>query len=273
MISSLRGSAVHVEPGALIVEVGGVGFAVAVPATLSQATRVGDEVHVHTWLVVREDALTLFGFATRDELAAFSLLLGVSGVGPKSALGVLSVLGVDQLAAAVANEDEKPFRPVSGIGPKTAKLIILSLTGKVIAPVGAASIATAPPSMTDAVTSHNRRRIHRLLSGVGLLATASAASLLSTGDAQAACTISNGSSPLIVAVWCACWSCSSRASPTSSRRSRSHCRRRRVHRSPSRRRPRHDRPAKGPGAQRQGQREAQWRADQDAHAARHPVSL
>ncbi len=153
MISSLRGSAVHVEPGALIVEVGGVGFAVAVPATLSQATRVGDEVHVHTWLVVREDALTLFGFATRDELAAFSLLLGVSGVGPKSALGVLSVLGVDQLAAAVANEDEKPFRPVSGIGPKTAKLIILSLTGKVIAPVGAANIATAPPSMTDAVTA------------------------------------------------------------------------------------------------------------------------
>ena len=70
MISSLRGSAVHVEPGALIVEVGGVGFAVAVPATLSQATRVGDAVHVPTWFVVREDGLKRFGFGRRGGSAA-----------------------------------------------------------------------------------------------------------------------------------------------------------------------------------------------------------
>lgn len=146
MISSLRGSAVHIEPGALIIEVGGVGLSVAVPTALSQATRVGDDVHVHTSLIVREDALQLFGFATRDELSAFGILLGVSGVGPRSALGVLSVLSVDELAAAVANEDEKPFRQVPGIGPKTAKLIVVSLAGKVFASIGTASGAASAPA-------------------------------------------------------------------------------------------------------------------------------
>lgn len=153
MISSIRGSAVHVEPGILIVEVGGVGLSIAVPTALAQTTRIGDEVQLHTSLIVREDALQLFGFASRDELAAFTLLLGVSGVGPKSALGVLSGLSVEQLAAAVAAEDEKPFRKVSGIGPKTAKLILVSLAGKVIAPVGATRTVDALPSTTAAVTA------------------------------------------------------------------------------------------------------------------------
>lgn len=154
MISSLRGPAVHVEAGAVIVEVGGVGLSVSVPTALAQATRVGDELHLHTSLIVREDALTLYGFATREELAAFALLLGVSGVGPRSAIGVLSALTVDQLADAVANEDEKPFRKVSGIGPKTAKLILVSLAGKLTAaPASAPSAVDAPPSTSAAVTA------------------------------------------------------------------------------------------------------------------------
>ena len=82
---------------------------------------------------MREDDLSLFGFATRAELEVFDLLRGVSGVGPKSALGVLSTLSPDEIARAVAVEDDAPFRKVSGIGPKTAKLIAVSLQGKLAA--------------------------------------------------------------------------------------------------------------------------------------------
>src|SRR5690606_23501024 len=100
-----------------------------------------------THLVVREDALALYGFATRDELSVFLQLLGVPGVGPKSALGVLAGMTVDVIATAVAEEDDAPFRRVSGIGPKTAKLIVVHLAGKLHLPAtapAAAAAATAP---------------------------------------------------------------------------------------------------------------------------------
>lgn len=90
----------------------------------------GEELRLLTSLVVREDSLTLFGFETEQELAVFGHLMSVSGVGPRSALGVLSALGPAEIARAVEHEDDKPFRQVSGIGPKTAKLITVSLAGK-----------------------------------------------------------------------------------------------------------------------------------------------
>lgn len=140
MISSLRGRVLHVDAESAIVEVGGVGFSVAVTAQVARALHPGDETLLHTNLVVREDALSLYGFAERDELDTFVLLLSVSGVGPKSALGVLSALSVSQIAEAVATEDDAPFRRVSGIGPKTAKLIVVQLAGKLHAP----AVATSP---------------------------------------------------------------------------------------------------------------------------------
>ena len=140
MISSLRGSVLHVGAESVVVEVGGVGFAVAVPVPLARALHLGDEAFLHTNLVVRDDALSLYGFAERDELETFALLVSVSGVGPKSALGVLSALSVDQIAEAVAAEDDAPFRRVSGIGPKTAKLIVVQLAGKLHASPRAAQI-------------------------------------------------------------------------------------------------------------------------------------
>ncbi len=85
---------------------------------------------MHTALVVREDDLSLYGFAEADELAVFDLLRGVSGVGPKSAMGVLAAMSPAELAQAVSLEDDGAFRRVSGIGPKTAKLIVVSLAGK-----------------------------------------------------------------------------------------------------------------------------------------------
>ncbi|GAA5027313.1 Holliday junction branch migration protein RuvA [Microbacterium fluvii] len=139
MISSLRGRVLHVDADSVIVEVGGVGFSVAVPAPLARATHTGTELHLHTNLVVREDALSLFGFETREELVVFTQLVSVTGVGPKSALGVLSTLTVPQIADAVTSDDDAPFRRVSGIGPKTAKLIVVQLAGKL-----APSVATAP---------------------------------------------------------------------------------------------------------------------------------
>lgn len=146
MISSLRGTAVHIDGESLVVEVGGVGLHVAVTPQLIRATHIGDTVHVHTHLVVREDALSLFGFESREELGVFTHLLGVTGVGPKSALGVLSALTVEQIADAVAADDDAPFRRVSGIGPKTAKLIVVQLAGKLEAPVRTAARVVGAPA-------------------------------------------------------------------------------------------------------------------------------
>lgn len=152
MISSLRGTVLCSADGRLDIEVHGVGYAVAVTPQHALGVHVGDEVFVHTALIVREDDQSLFGFAARDELAVFDLLRSVTGVGPKSALGVLAAMTPSQIAAAVTTEDDAAFRRVSGIGPKTAKLIILSLAGKlaVIAPSSAPDADAAAPGAVPA---------------------------------------------------------------------------------------------------------------------------
>lgn len=158
MISSVRGTAVHVDADSVVVEVGGVGLHVAVTPQVARTTHLGDTVLLHTTLIVREDALSLFGFETREELTVFGQLLGVTGVGPKSALGVLATLTVPQIADAVAADDDAPFRRVSGIGPKTAKLIVVQLAGKIAvtrAPgsggVDAAASAAVPAQVVQAL--------------------------------------------------------------------------------------------------------------------------
>jgi Holliday junction DNA helicase RuvA len=133
MISSVRGTVVHIEQDAVVVEVGGVGLAVAVTPQVARAAHLGEPLLLHTHLIVREDALALFGFEEREQLVVFTQLLGVTGVGPKSALGVLATLTVPQIADAVGADDDAPFRRVSGIGPKTAKLIVVQLAGKIVA--------------------------------------------------------------------------------------------------------------------------------------------
>lgn len=147
MISSLRGRVLHLEPDAVVLDVHGVGYMVAVTAQHSRTLHLGDEVFVHTAMIVREDAMLLFGFEERSELDVFGQLLSVSGVGPKSALGVLSSLTVDQIATAVADEDDAPFRRVSGIGPKTAKLIVVQLAGKLTVPARTATGTPVPQGL------------------------------------------------------------------------------------------------------------------------------
>lgn len=147
MISSVRGLVLSALGSTVVVEVGGVGLAINVTPSTALGARIGQELRLHTTLVVREDALTLYGFDSPDELAVFELLTGVTGVGPKSGLGVLAVLSPDQVARAVADDDDAAFRKVSGIGPKTAKLIVLSLTGKLaVAAPSAPSVGRVAPT-------------------------------------------------------------------------------------------------------------------------------
>lgn len=114
----------------MVIEVGGVGFLVTVTESHARGLRVGDEARIDTVLVVREDGFTLFGFADTGQRALFDVLTGVSGVGPKLAMAVLSALTPGQISRAVADEDDVPFRSVSGIGPKMAKLIVVSLANR-----------------------------------------------------------------------------------------------------------------------------------------------
>lgn len=153
MISSLHGTVLHTSSDHVVIDVGGVGFSVAVPGDVAHTATVGERLQLHTSLIVREDALSLYGFARRDELEIFGLLISVTGVGPKSALGVLSHLTVDQIAEAVTAEDDAPFRRVSGIGPKTAKLIVVQLAGKVQARVASAPVGAAASAVTDQVAA------------------------------------------------------------------------------------------------------------------------
>lgn len=130
MIAALRGSVLSVESTAAVIEAGGVGYAVqATPATLA-GLRVGQEAFVHTSLVVREDSMTLFGFADADEREVFDVLQTVSGVGPKLALTILATLTPDQLRQAVANADIAALTRVSGVGKKGAQRLVLEIGAK-----------------------------------------------------------------------------------------------------------------------------------------------
>jgi Holliday junction DNA helicase RuvA len=146
MISSVRGTVLSASGTSVVVEVGGVGLRVGVTPQVALTVSVGDVARLHTTLIVREDDLSLFGFLELEELEVFELLRSVTGVGPKSAQGVLASLSPAQIAQAVADEDDAVFRRVSGIGPKTAKLIVLSLTGKL-------DVAPSAPTVTAASTT------------------------------------------------------------------------------------------------------------------------
>jgi Holliday junction DNA helicase RuvA len=152
MISSVRGTVLAIAGPAVIIEVGGIGLTIQVTPQHALSLRVGSEAQVRTALIVREDDLSLYGFGDTDELTVFDALRGVTGVGPKSAMGVLAAMEPDEIASAIARDDDAAFRKVSGIGPKTAKLIVLSLAGKLaIAPRGSAVNPRAAKSVEESV--------------------------------------------------------------------------------------------------------------------------
>jgi len=128
MISFLEGEVVDKGVGRVVLDVGGVGYELAVPTTLLAALpSVGERARVHTRMVVREDSMTLFGFSSPDERELFDLLTGVTGVGPKVALAFLSSLKSDALRRAVAGGDADALTVVPGVGKKVAQRVVLDL--------------------------------------------------------------------------------------------------------------------------------------------------
>jgi Holliday junction DNA helicase RuvA len=132
MFSYIRGRLVDKTKNTVIIENQGIGFKMEVPAhTLAVLNVLGEEVKLFTYLAVREDALSLYGFAQRGELSLFELLLSVSGVGPKAALAVLSVFREREFYMAVMQEDIRALTRVPGVGPKSAKRLIVELKDKI----------------------------------------------------------------------------------------------------------------------------------------------
>lgn len=132
MIGRLRGKVVAVRPEGLLLEVGGVAYEVAMNSkAIADVGRVGDEVAVHTHLQVREDGMSLYGFASEADRNLFRILLGASGVGPKVAMAILGVLASEALVRAVASEDVDALIQVPGVGRRSAQKIILDLKPKV----------------------------------------------------------------------------------------------------------------------------------------------
>lgn len=128
MIATIRGVVQHVGIGEAVVEVGGVGLRVSVPrAVLESGMVVGKVVFLHTYLVVREDALSLYGFESPEQREVFDALLQVSGVGPKLAMAVLSHMNADALRSAVASGQPEALDRVPGVGKKTAERIVFHL--------------------------------------------------------------------------------------------------------------------------------------------------
>lgn len=130
MIASISGSIKMASPGQLVVDVGGVGFSINVPSRVAQRNSVGQQIELFTALIVREDAFALYGFESSEQLSLFDLLRSVSGVGPKIALSAISSIDASDIARAIGNGDSSIFEAVSGIGSKTAKLIVITLAGK-----------------------------------------------------------------------------------------------------------------------------------------------
>lgn len=155
MIASIEGEITGLGENSIVVRTGGMGFQVAVPASLRAGCRIGEPVSLFTHLVVREDLLALYGFATEAERDFFILLLGVNGIGPRIALSILSILSVDAIRRAVLSEQADLFSRVPGVGKKNAQKILLHLQGK-IKGEGAElvrGISSADEAVLEALTS------------------------------------------------------------------------------------------------------------------------
>ncbi len=155
MFYYLKGKLVLASDGVAVVDCGGVGYKLTVSTTTLSAIVGKDEVLLYTYFAVREDAAELYGFYTTEELDAFCLLIGISGVGPKAAMSVLSLYSPSALADAVAEQNVKLISRAPGVGAKTAQRIILELSGKLTVGEGSGSLSAkkaspASPAVSEA---------------------------------------------------------------------------------------------------------------------------
>ena len=149
MIASLHGIVESLGSDGAIINVNGIGLQVYMPtSTLSTLGTIGKEVHLNTHLVMREDSITLYGFASSEEMGLFQTLMSVSGIGPKLALATLSAISVEQASLAIATGNVDLLRMVPGIGKKTAERLVLELKDK----IGAGLIATSTTQLAQGNT-------------------------------------------------------------------------------------------------------------------------
>ncbi|MBT1017890.1 Holliday junction branch migration protein RuvA [Canibacter sp. lx-72] len=192
MISALTGNVLVRELDFVVLNVHGVGYRVEAPGNVLAACEKGQTVSLQTQLVVREDSLTLFGFLDSTSLQIFNLLLSVSGIGPRIALGVLNAMSAAQIIAAISGDDYKPFTAVSGIGPKGAKQIVLSLASKIRQLPNTAALAAAansPKSANSALSA----QVVTALTGLGWDETTA----LSAVTAASAASVEHNSQSLL----------------------------------------------------------------------------
>ena len=131
MYSYIRGELAEINPDHIVIDVGGIGYMVYISGhTFEYLPSIGQKIKVHTYLHIREDAMILYGFLTKDDLDMFIKLIGVSGIGPKGGLAVLSVLSADDLRFAILAGDAKAIAKAPGVGAKTAQRVILELKDK-----------------------------------------------------------------------------------------------------------------------------------------------
>ncbi|WP_367429900.1 Holliday junction branch migration protein RuvA [Streptomyces celluloflavus] len=191
MIAFVSGPVAALAPDTAVVEVGGIGMAVqCTPNTLS-GLRVGQPARLATSLVVREDSLTLYGFADDDERQTFELLQTASGVGPRLAQAMLAVHSPDTLRMAVAGGDEKTLTAVPGIGKKGAQKLLLELKDRLGAPLGNSRAAIG-----SAVTAGWRDQLHAALIGLGY-ATREADEAVAAVAPQAEAAVADGGQPQV----------------------------------------------------------------------------
>lgn len=156
MIATVEGRIAARSRSALVVSVGGIGLQVLCTQPTLASARVGEPILLHTHLVVRDDELSLIGFASEEELALFEMLLGVPGIGPKLALALLSAMSPDALRLAIGQEQPEVIARVPGIGKKTAQKIVLELRDRVGTPTfpeGLAELSQADEAVIDALTA------------------------------------------------------------------------------------------------------------------------
>lgn len=152
MLYSVRGELIHLEANVAVICCGGVGFRCRITMnTARRLPKLGSEAMLYTMMDVREDAIELFGFAEKKELDCFKQLIGITGVGPKAAIAVLSELSPDQVALAAASGDHKAFTRANGVGPKLAQRMVLELKDKVAALTSSVDGIELPPGNAQTV--------------------------------------------------------------------------------------------------------------------------
>ena len=171
MFYYVSGMLAHREPGFAVIDCGGVGYRLTVSqntlAALDRAAARESKVKLYTYMAVREDDVELFGFYTEEELTAFRQLIGVSGIGPKAAMGVLSAFTPDGLARAVCTEDVKAIAKSNGVGAKGAARIVLELKDKMSYTGGDAEMSTAAATTTPAAKSAGLAEAAEALTALG----------------------------------------------------------------------------------------------------------